>query len=198
MVARLLDLDERDARPEVVRDAAVGDVDLTGGDRRAMEAVANGIGVSASDRVDEGVAIDVLAEPDARVGRLGPIARCVEEIQASVLPKRDPRCSAAQARLGCACSGTWPAGDSSFTSTPVIGPQRSAKAAPTISSGSASMTETSERSPRPSNVTRLRPWARPSGSAFPASVHEPTQSSDHQSSAPGSRPRNARVIEPPS
>ena len=79
-----------------------------------------------------------------------------------------------------------------------MGPQWSANRGPTISSGSASTSSRSVSGPAPGIWTRLRPCGRPSGSSFPASVHEPTQSSDHQSSGRAGRPRNVLVSEPPS
>ncbi len=79
-----------------------------------------------------------------------------------------------------------------------MAPQRSAKRAPTISPGRASTISLSATGPAPGNSTGLSPWARPLGSVLPAHVHEPTQSSDHQSSGRSGRPRNDLVSEPPS
>ncbi len=79
-----------------------------------------------------------------------------------------------------------------------MGPQRSANRRPTISSGSASTSSRRVTGPPPGTGTRLRPCERPSGSSLPAWVHEPTQSSDHQSSGRAGRPRNALVSDPPS
>ena len=117
-------------------------------------------------------------------------------IHASVLPNGDPRCRRAQSRVGWACSGTGPDGDNSFTSTPVCPPSENED--PSISAGHASMTLRSVTGPAPGSSTMLSPWTRPSGSALPAQVHEPTQSSDHQSSGRSGRPRNDLVSAPPS
>ena len=73
---------------------------------------------------------------------------------------------------------------------------------PTIASGKASMSSASAVDrPDAGTSTVLRPCGRPSGSALPASVHEPTQSSDHQSSGRSGRPRKragerAALVEP--
>ena len=56
-----------------------------------MEAVADGTSVTASDRIDEGIPVHVLAEPDSRVGRLGPAARrVVEDALEGWLPRHYP------------------------------------------------------------------------------------------------------------
>ena len=81
--------------------------------------------------------------------------------------------------------------------SPVIGPHRPANSAPTISSGQALTSSTSVTGPAPGTSTGLRPCGWPSGPSLPARVHEPTQSSDHQSSGRSGSPRKALVREPP-
>ena len=78
-------------------------------------------------------------------------------IHASVLPNDEPRCRRAHSRVGCACRGTWPAGERSLTRIPAMGPQRCAKAAPTIASGPASMTSFSATAPSAGDLHQAQP-----------------------------------------
>src|SRR5262249_2804078 len=160
--------------------------------------------VVAAHRAGEPATVGARQEADARVGRLGALAGRVQQDPClglaeagAQVPARPPprRAGRPWPRRGGAGGGggggaPGPAGESSLTRTPVMGPQVPAKGAPTISSGRASMISLSVTGPAPGNSTVLSPWARPSGPALFAHVHEPTQSSDHQSSGRPGSPRN--------
>ena len=79
VVARLLDLDERDPRAEVMGHAGVRHVHLTGPDLGPMERVPDRRLVVAAGGRPERRPVDAGPEADARVGRLAPVARGLEE-----------------------------------------------------------------------------------------------------------------------
>src|SRR6266516_3761608 len=89
VIGRLLDLDERDPRAQVVRDAAMRHEYVACADLGAVERVSDRGAVIPTHRIREPVPVYALAESDARVGRLTAIARSV---------KNDPCLGLAKAR----------------------------------------------------------------------------------------------------
>ena len=89
VVARLLHLDERDARPEVVGHAGMRDVDLARLHARCGGAsTADAARSRRRDRVGESLAVDALGEADPGVRRLDAVARRLEQDPAFGLAER--------------------------------------------------------------------------------------------------------------